>query len=463
MYDIEYVLKKTSDTRALRIGVGAIRTAPAMFRRLFPSSAAVVVSDENTWKIAGEQLYNVLQDAGMPMSEPYIFKDPNLFAEWSYLEQLENYLAGSDAIAIAVGAGVLNDLTKLASYHLGRRYMIVATTVSMDGFASSGASVMKDGSKQTFDCRAPLGIVLDPAIAAKAPKYLAVSGYADLIAKIPAGADWIVADEMGCEKIDDLAFDIVQDNLMEAISKPEDVYEGKVEAIEELANGLILSGFAMQVVQSSRPASGTEHLFGHYWEMTGLRYSGEEEVPGFEKGKSFLSPGRPVPHGFAVGIGSLVSISAFEYLLGLDPDTIDVEACVEKWPSKEEMAREIHKLFADMPELLEKALAVADSKYVGREEIRSELLTVKKNWRTMCNRLRAQLIPYRQVYDRLRAAHAPYEPEMIAVSRTELKKAFESMPYMRDRITAVDLLHRLGLMPDVSRFLFGPGGRWEVK
>ena len=81
----------------------------------------------------------------------------------------------------------------------------------------------------------------------------------------------------------------------------------------------------------------------------------------------------------------------------------------------------------------------------------------------MCNRLRAQLIPYRQVYDRLRAAHAPYEPEMIAVSRTELKKAFESMPYMRDRITAVDLLHRLGLMPDVSRFLFGPGGRWEVK
>ena len=63
----------------------------------------------------------------------------------------------------------------------------------------------------------------------------------------------------------------------------------------------------------------------------------------------------------------------------------------------------------------------------------------------------------------LRAAHAPYEPEMIAVSSTELKRAFESMPYMRDRITAVDLLHRLGLMPDVSRFLFGPGGRWEVK
>ena len=33
----------------------------------------------------------------------------------------------------------------------------------------------------------------------------------------------------------------------------------------------------------------------------------------------------------------------------------------------------------------------------------------------------------------------------------------------KGRVTAVDLLHRLGLMPDVSRFLFGPGGRWEVK
>lgn len=462
MYDIDYVLEKTSDTRALKIGVGAVKTVPDMFRRLFPSSVAVVVADENTWKIAGKELSDCMEEAGVPMVEPYIFSDPNLFAEWSYLEALESRLASCDAVAIAVGAGVVNDLTKLASYHLGRRYMVVATTVSMDGFSASGASVMKDGSKRTFDCRAALGIVLDPSIAAKAPKYLAVSGFADLVAKIPAGADWIVADYMGCEPIDELAFDIVRDNLMEAISRPEAVYNGEVDAIELLANGLILSGFAMQVVQSSRPASGTEHLFGHYWEMSGLRYSGAEVVPGFESGKSFLSPGRPVPHGFAVGIGSLVSVSVYEYLLELDPESIDVDACVAAWPSREVMKEEIRQRFADMPEHLEKALTESEKKYPDRMELARELSTVKMKWKSMCNRLKAQLLLYSDVRERLRTAHAPYEPEMIGVSRKDLKSAFEAMPYMRDRITAVDLIHRLGLMPQVSEFLFGPGGRWDI-
>ena len=58
----------------------------------------------------------------------------------------------------------------------------------MDGYTAYGASITKDGNKQTFDCPAPLGMVLDPTIAAAAPAKMSASGYADLIAKIPAGA-----------------------------------------------------------------------------------------------------------------------------------------------------------------------------------------------------------------------------------------------------------------------------------
>lgn len=62
--------------------------------------------------------------------------------------------------------------------------MCVGTAASMDGFTAYGASITKDGNKQTFDCPAPLGFVMDSVFAAAAPKELAASGYADLSEKI---------------------------------------------------------------------------------------------------------------------------------------------------------------------------------------------------------------------------------------------------------------------------------------
>ena len=64
----------------------------------------------------------------------------------------KNALAGNDAIPIAVGAGSINDLTKLAAHLCGRQYLSVATAASMDGYTAFGASITHEGSKQTFDC-----------------------------------------------------------------------------------------------------------------------------------------------------------------------------------------------------------------------------------------------------------------------------------------------------------------------
>lgn len=168
--------------------------------------------------------------------------------------------------------------------------MVVGTAASMDGYTAYGASITKDGNKQTFDCPAPLGMVLDPSISAAAPARMSASGYADLIAKIPAGADWMLSDAVGSEPMDDFAFGLVQDGLKEALSDPAGVHAGNVEKVEQLAEGLLLSGFAMQATQSSRPASGAEHQFSHLWDMEHLKYNGAS-----------------VSHGFKVGIGTLAS------------------------------------------------------------------------------------------------------------------------------------------------------------
>lgn len=446
MNKIESALQRTTDTKDLVIGAGVLDQTPALFKKLFPGQKAIIVADTTTYAVAGEAVERYMREAGVELEQAHIFTDPHLYAEWSFIEELEAHLKEVDAIAVAVGSGVINDLTKLVSAHLGRKYMVVGTAASMDGYTAFGASITFEGNKQTFSCPAPYGMVLDSEISAAAPKHLAASGYADLIAKIPAGADWMIADVMGAEAMDDFSFGLVQDGLRDALSAPAAVFEGDVEMTQKLADGLIMSGFAMQALQSSRPASGIEHQFSHCWDMENLCYNGEH-----------------VSHGFKVGVGTLASTAILEYLLEQDLANLDVEKCVSEWKPLEEIEADAKRIFAGNDGLTARALEETRNKYVDKEGLRAQLTAIKEAWPTLKEQIRAQIIPFDEVYANLKAVGAPYEPEMIGVSRERFCKTFTYMPYMRSRVTSIDVLFRCGMMDEVEEHLFGKGGHWEVE
>ena len=400
-----------------------------MFKRLFPAGRALVVADSNTWRVAGKEVHRILAEAGIAQDEPHIFTDPKLYAEWTFVGELDGVLAATDAVPVAVGSGVINDLTKLCSHHNGRRYMVVGTAASMDGYTAYGASITKDGNKQTFDCPAPLGMVLDPSISAAAPAKMSASGYADLIAKIPAGADWMLADAVGADKMDDFAFGLVQEGLKEALCDPAGVHAGNVAKVEQLAEGLLLSGFAMQATQSSRPASGAEHQFSHLWDMEHLRFNGAS-----------------VSHGFKVGIGTLASTAFLEMLLDAPVETLDVEKCVAAWKSWEETERDIRAIFDNDPEFVARGLKETRDKYVDQEGLREQLTRLKRAWPELRGRIRSQIIPFGEVHRRLELVGAPCEPEQIGISRARFRASFEKIPYMRSRYTVIDVAFRCGWM-----------------
>ena len=316
----------------------------------------------------------------------------------------------------------------------------------MDGYTAYGASITQDGNKQTFDCPAPYGFVMDPVIAAAAPKELAASGYADLIAKIPAGADWMLAEVAGSEAIDKFAWDLVQDGLRESLADPAAVFAGDVAKTEALSEGLLMSGFAMQAIQSSRPASGTEHQFSHCWDLEDLCYEGKH-----------------VSHGFKVGIGTLASTASLEFLLEKDIENLDVEKCVAEWKSWEEQEAEIREVFAGKPGHLARGLKEAHGKYVDKDGLRKQLQALKEAWPTLKEQIRAQIISFKEVHNNLRLVGAPYEPEHIGVSRERFRTTFSYIPYMRSRFTNIDVVYRCGYMSELVEHLFGTGGIWEVK
>ena len=394
MNKVESALQRTTDTKALVIGVGTLPRTAEMFNELFPGCRAVVVADTNTWRVAGGEVHRILADAGIGQDEPHVFADPKLYAEWSFVD---------------------------------------------------GASITKDGNKQTFDGPAPLGMVLDPSSSAAAPARMSASGYADLIAKIPAGADWMLSDAVGSEPMDDFAFGLVQDGLKEALSDPAGVHAGNVEKVEQLAEGLLLSGFAMQATQSSRQASGAEHQFSHLWHMEHLKYNGAS-----------------VSHGFKVGIGTLASTAFLEMLLDAPVEQLDIERCVAAWKSWDETERDIRAIFNDDPEFVARGLKETRDKYVDREGLRDQLTRLKKAWPELRERIRRQISPFDEVRRRLELVGAPYEPEQIGASRTRFREAFGKIPDMRSRYTVIDTAFRCGWMEEWLDRLFGKGGVWEV-
>src|SRR5690242_5706851 len=234
------------ETRCLELGPGVLARAPEALRQQFGDTPALLVADPHTFAAAGKAALQALRRAGHTCLEPFVFTDPKLYAEHKFVVTLEAALQGREAIPVAVGSGTINDLTKLAAHRTGRQYMAVATAASMDGYTAFGASITYEGSKQTFTCPAPTAVVADLDIICGAPAIMNAWGYADLLAKVTAGADWIVADALGVEPIDSGAWEIVQSRLRTMIADAPGIRAARPEAIAQLTEGLMLGGFAMQ-------------------------------------------------------------------------------------------------------------------------------------------------------------------------------------------------------------------------
>ena len=120
MNKVESALQRTTDTKALVIGSDALPRSAEMFKELFPGKRAIIVADKITYPLAGEAVKNYFDAAGIAQDEPHVYGYDDSFAEWTYVEELENVLKKTDAIPVAVGSGVINDLTKLTSLHVRR-------------------------------------------------------------------------------------------------------------------------------------------------------------------------------------------------------------------------------------------------------------------------------------------------------------------------------------------------------
>lgn len=434
-----HALARATDTRAVVVRRGALAASGELITRHLGDGPYLIVADENTWAVAGEDLQASIRSAGCALVEPLIFPgQPSLYASYDNAQAIGETLRRVPAgtIPVALGAGTINDLVKVAAFEGGVDYAVVATAASMDGYTGAGAPMTQDGVKATRNCKAPVVAVMDLDVVAAAPPAMTASGYGDLAAKIPGGADWIIADYTGVEPIDADVWAIVQSGVTTALSRPDDLAAGNPEAFAGLVEGLCLSGLGMQAYGGTRPASGAEHYFAHLWEIEGL---GAELTP-------------PLSHGFKVGIGSLAMCAFYQALLRRDLAVMDLQAAAEARAPWARIEADIRGLFQG--ELAEHAVRETREKYANGSNLVARLQPLADNWPEAVERLRAQLVTVAELRDMLRAAGAPATPEEIGLTAQDVRAMFPKAMYYRSRYTALDVAWELGIIDELVAEVF---------
>lgn len=444
---IQGALKTAATTKIIEIGLGAIQKTARVFKECFDDATAIIIADVNTYSAAGRQVEEILKTNGIHLEQTFVFSDPDLYAEMKYVDQLGDVLSSSQAIPIAVGSGTINDLTKLASYRYSRQYMSVATAGSVDGYTAFGASITEKSFKQTFYGPAPMAVIADLDVIADAPLEMNAWGYADLMAKIPAGADWIIADALGVEPINQISWRLVQNPLRKLISNPSGIKHRDHQALCFLMEGLIMSGLAMQQAQSSRPASGAEHQFSHLWDNQHHKHNGKTPS-----------------HGFKVAVGSLASLALYEALFDLLGDSVE-KIKTEKqsyWKDFAEIEKEIKNTFSSPVEAAQ-VIEQSRQKYIDFTNLEKRLNRVVEIWPELRRKLRHQLMEFSEFKAMLQQVDAPVAPMDIGIGVKRLKESYGLAQLIRKRYTILDFAKELGVFETCINIIFNSEKYWKSK
>ena len=440
---LQQALECASDTKAVIVRPGALEQVVATLARHFPEAAALVVADENTMAAAGGRVVQALRRAGHLAAEPLVFPgSPRLHPEAEHVRTVEERLRQQRATPVAVGSGVINDLVKVAADRVKRPYLCVATAASMDGYTAFAAAITHDGIKRIDPCAAPRAVIADVDVLAAAPPEMAAAGYGDLLGKVVAGADWLIADALGIEAIEPTAWSHAQEGLRQWVGKPAALSRGDPRAFASLIEGLLMAGLAMQAARSSRPASGSEHLFSHLWEMEGL-----------PRASVFPS------HGFQVGLGTLAAAALAERLVLADLGQLDPVALSRAWPSWEAMSRSIRSAYPD-PRLVASAQEETRSKHLTSDRLRERLERVRTCWPEIRSKLMGQLLPAGELRLMLRQAGCPTSPDALGITLEQLRRDYTRARQIRTRYTVLDLAVETGTFGEAADSLFAPGGFW---
>jgi glycerol-1-phosphate dehydrogenase [NAD(P)+] len=249
--------------REVIVGKNTLTRITEVTQRLNLTGSALIIAGTTSYEIAGKAVQDLLEPTGMAVDK--LLVETASAKDISTIE--ERIKLSKPQVLFAVGGGTKIDAAKLSSAHQNVPFISVPTTISHDGIASPLASVKGLDKPYSVMAQAPLAIIADTDVIAQAPWRSVISGCGDVIAKFTAVKDWQLAHAEKGEYYGEYAASLALMSTKLVIQNAKLIQPGNVEGLRVLLEALVSCGVAMSIAGSSRPCSGSEHLFSHALDM----------------------------------------------------------------------------------------------------------------------------------------------------------------------------------------------------
>ncbi|MBQ6019315.1 MAG: sn-glycerol-1-phosphate dehydrogenase [Clostridia bacterium] len=393
------------------------------YAKKYGGTKAYLIADENTFAAAGGKAARNLEENGIPYTRFTYGKERVEPDEKAIGSAILHFDHGCD-ILVAVGSGVINDITKILAKMTGLPFIVVATAPSMDGYASSTSSVIRNGLKVSVDSACPDVIIGDTDVLKEAPTLMLQAGLGDMLAKYTSLCEWRIGREVTGEYYCEEVAKMIRAAVKKCVDNAPGILTRSEAAVNAVMEGLIISGIAADWAGVSRPVSGTEHYFSHLWDMRALEFGTPWSL-----------------HGVQCGIGELLTIGRYETLKTMRPDKEEAHRFFDGFDRE--------AWFGKIREYLGKSAdAIIDgaksSDRYDRAKHARRVCNICGRWDRILKIIGEELPSYEEMKRILEIIGAPTKPSDIGIPDEETDLAFRMTRDIRDKYILSSLMWDMG-------------------
>jgi glycerol-1-phosphate dehydrogenase [NAD(P)+] len=406
------------------IGPGAAKRMAAFCVSRLGGTPLRLIADRTTWAAAGAEAEAELRAACAATRATVIeWDDPSPDARAVF-----RLLADDDPaerLYLAVGSGTITDIVRFAAHRTGRDFVSLPTAPSVDAYSSVVAPMLVEGVKRSVAARPPVAIFAEPAVLAAAPRPMIAAGFGDMLAKLTADADW----RLGALAMGE-SFDAAIAARSVAAARACAAAAASIGAAEEagvmvLVRALVESGTCMALAGNSRPASGAEHQYAHYWEM-----------------KLYREGRPPILHGLKSGFGTIEAARLWEAVRSMPAGEARSRlASYEPPPREAELAR-IRESYGPEAD----SVAAAHGRFLSADgdELKRITRAAAGSWDGIAA-IAAAVPGPSEVRELMARAGCPVGAAALGLGPEEVAMAYRDAHYLRERFTVAKLARALGI------------------
>lgn len=413
------------------VGSGVIHRIPDFVKK-YHCVRPFILSDVNTFTAAGSKVCAVLDEAAIPYSQ-YIFPQNALEPDEHAVGTAAMHFDSKCDLIIGVGSGVINDIGKILSNVSGRKYIIVGTAPSMDGYASATSSMSMDGLKTTLNSRCADVIIGDTDILKNAPEHMLKAGLGDMLAKYVSIAEWRIANIITGEYYCEAVAQLIRDALKKCVDNAAGLLTRDEDAIRAVFEGLVIGGIAMAYAGVSRPASGVEHYFSHVWDMRGLEFGTKVDL-----------------HGIQCAMATAKAVRLYEYVSTLHPNEQKAAQYVAEF-DYEAWKTQLKEFLGSAAGTMI-ALEAKEGKY-SKNTHKARFDLIVENWDRILQIIREELPTSAQFQEIMDTVGISTDLNVLDVDNTCAKQTFRATKDIRDKYVLSRLAWDLGILEELCNLL----------